>query len=81
MASGVPPLAKLLFLGAAVLALTGLVAWALAGSRFPLGRLPGDVRIERPGFRFYFPIATSLLVSAVLTAVLWLVAWWRGRGR
>ncbi len=41
------------------------------GPRIPglsrLGRLPGDLRIERPGFTFYFPIATSLLVSLVVT--------------
>jgi hypothetical protein len=37
-----------------------------------LGRLPGDVRIERPGFRLYFPLTTSLLVSAVLTILVFL---------
>ena len=42
-------------------------------SKLGLGRLPGDIVIEREGMRFYFPIVTSLLVSAVLTAVLWLL--------
>lgn len=41
-------------------------------SKLGLGRLPGDIVIERENVRFYFPIVTSLLVSAVLTAVLWL---------
>ena len=40
-------------------------------SHFPFGRLPGDVAIERPGFRFYFPITTMILVSVVVSAVLW----------
>lgn len=43
--------------------------------RFPglrMGRLPGDVAVERGNFRFYFPIVTSLLLSALLTLVLWL---------
>ena len=38
----------------------------------PLGRLPGDLRIERPGLRVYLPITTSLLASAVLSLALWL---------
>lgn len=39
-----------------------------------LGKLPGDIRIERPGFRLYFPIATCLLLSAVLTLLLQLLS-------
>ena len=38
-----------------------------------LGRLPGDVHIERDGFHFYFPIVTCLIVSAVVSLVLWLL--------
>jgi hypothetical protein len=37
-----------------------------------LGKLPGDIRIERPGLRVYFPITSCVLVSAVLSAGLWL---------
>ncbi|HUR20960.1 MAG TPA: DUF2905 domain-containing protein [Vicinamibacterales bacterium] len=43
-----------------------------------LGRLPGDIRVERPSFRFYAPLTTSILISVVLSLVLWLVARWRG---
>jgi hypothetical protein len=39
-----------------------------------LGRLPGDIRIERPGLRFYAPLTTSLLLSLVVTLVLALLA-------
>ncbi len=50
--------------------------WAiLAAERLPwlrLGRLPGDLRVERGNFRFYFPLATSILVSVVLSFLLWL---------
>ncbi len=38
-----------------------------------LGRLPGDVAIERDNFRFYFPLTTCILISILLTAILWLV--------
>ncbi len=37
----------------------------------PLGRLPGDLHISRESFQFYFPLTTSILVSLVLTLVLW----------
>ena len=37
------------------------------------GRLPGDIRIEREGFSFYFPIMTMILISALISLVLWLI--------
>ena len=47
------------------------------GGRVPglgmLGRLPGDIFIKRDNFSFYFPITTSILISIVLSLVLWLV--------
>ena len=42
-------------------------------SRLPLGRLPGDLVIDRPGFRFYAPFATMLLVSLVVSFIVWLM--------
>lgn len=41
--------------------------------KVPLFHLPGDVVIDRPGFKFMFPITTMLIVSAVLSLLLWLV--------
>lgn len=41
-------------------------------SRLPLGRLPGDIVVDRPGFRFHFPLATSIIVSLVISLVIWL---------
>lgn len=47
-------------------------------SRLGLGRLPGDIRFERPGFAFYLPLGSSILVSIVLSLLLTLIAWlWR----
>jgi len=54
-----------------VLVVAGL-AWPLL-VKLGLGRLPGDIRIEREGFTFYFPITTGLLISAVVSLVLWLL--------
>jgi hypothetical protein len=39
-----------------------------------LGKLPGDIRVERPGFKFYFPAATCLLISIVLSAIFWFIS-------
>jgi hypothetical protein len=55
----------------------GLV-WILAPSIPWLGRLPGDIPIERENFRFYFPLVTCLLLSLVLSLVVWLVRLFRG---
>ena len=54
-----------------VLVAAGLL-WPLI-QKLGLGRLPGDIMIERESFRFYFPLVTSILISAILNANLWLV--------
>jgi hypothetical protein len=46
------------------------VLWPVLG-KLGLGRLPGDIRIVRDGFSFYFPITTGLIISVVLSLVLW----------
>jgi hypothetical protein len=66
----------LLVLGLAIAGF-GLV-WILAPSLPWLGRLPGDIRIERENFRFYFPLVTCLLLSLVLSPVVWLFRLLRG---
>ena len=47
------------------------VAWPWL-NRLGLGRLPGDIAIQRPNFSFYFPVVTCLAVSVVLTLLFWL---------
>jgi hypothetical protein len=54
-----------------LLLLAGLLWPWLA--RLPFGRLPGDLVVDRPGLRFYFPLATSIIVSLVLSLLLWLL--------
>ncbi len=63
----------LLIFGVILAALGGLLL--LAGNIPWLGRLPGDISFERGNFRFYAPIATSLLLSLVLTILLNVLAW------
>jgi len=54
-----------------VLTIAGL-AWP-AMRRLPLFRLPGDIVISRPGFTFYFPLTTMLLVSVIVSVIAWLL--------
>ena len=48
----------------ALLSFTGRLPW--------VGRLPGDISIERENFRFYFPLATSIVISIILSLLVWL---------
>lgn len=64
---------KILIGVGAALIVAGLLAWALQGKLYWLGRLPGDIRVEREGFRFYFPITTMILLSLLLNLVIWAV--------
>ena len=60
----------LIIIGLIIVAAGILWPWL---ARLGLGRLPGDIVIERENFAFYAPIATGLLVSIVLSVVLWLI--------
>lgn len=59
----------LIILGLLVLAAGLFWPWL---ARIPFGRLPGDIHIQRDGFDFFFPITTGLLVSVVLSLLIWL---------
>jgi hypothetical protein len=68
-----PPLARTLVVLGLALVVLGLALW-LWPSFGGLGRLPGDLRIERPNLRIYVPITTSIVVSVALSALLWLIS-------
>lgn len=63
---------KMLILAGVVLIVIGLL-WALLGRFLHLGRLPGDIAIEKEGFTFYFPIVTCIVISLVLSGIAYLV--------
>jgi hypothetical protein len=66
-------LGKILILTGAAVVVAGLI-WLAAGRLgLGLGSLPGDITIERGNFRLYLPLATSLLISVVLSAIFWLI--------
>jgi hypothetical protein len=58
-------------IGLGLVILVGGLLWPLL-SRLGLGRLPGDIMVQRGNTTFYFPLATSILISIVLSLVLWL---------
>ena len=80
MASGVPGtgvsecydsrMNRLLIIAGLVLLFAGLFWGRLRA--LPLFRLPGDIMIDRPGFKFFFPITTMLLISVVVSLLAWL---------
>ena len=63
-------MSRWLIIAGVVLIVVG-VAWPYL-AKLGLGRLPGDIRIVRDGFTFYFPITTGIIVSLVLSLLLWL---------
>jgi len=65
--------AKLLLGAAGILAILGLIFWAVSKLGSGGRLLPGDIVIERPGVVFYLPLGTSLVVSVILSAILVIV--------
>jgi hypothetical protein len=66
-----PDLGKLL-MGAGLILLVVGALLTLSGKIPWLGRLPGDLYVERDNFRFYFPLGTSIVLSLVVSLLLWL---------
>ena len=59
---------KILIFFGLILVLMGLVF--TIGGKLPIGKLPGDIHVQRGNFHFYFPLATCILLSLILTVVL-----------
>ena len=71
MPGGLGGIGRVLMMTGALLFVLGL-AFTFLG-RAGVGRLPGDIVVERGNFTFYFPIVTSILLSLLLTGILWLL--------
>ena len=70
-------LGKLLVLLGAIVMILGIALVVLGRANFPVGRLPGDIIYRGKHTTFYFPLATSILLSVVLSVVLYLVGRFR----
>ncbi|MDR4499167.1 MAG: DUF2905 domain-containing protein [Candidatus Scalindua sp.] len=67
----IPELGKLLIFLGILLVVIGLIV--IMGNNFPfLGKLPGDIIVEKKGFVFYFPVVTCIMVSIILSVIFWL---------
>ncbi|MFD2245535.1 DUF2905 domain-containing protein [Pontibacter ruber] len=65
------PLGKYIVIIGVIVVVIGLIVW-LAGDKLNwFGNLPGDIRVERRNFRFYMPITTMILLSLLLSLLLW----------
>lgn len=65
------PIAKFLVVTGILLIVGGLF-WQFAGRWLPLGRLPGDIVVEKEHVKFYFPIVTCIVISLVISAISYL---------
>lgn len=65
---------KILIVTGAVLIVIGLL-WMFLGRFVQLGRLPGDIAVERGNFRFYFPIVTCIVLSVVFSLIMTVIRW------
>lgn len=70
-------LGRLMFLAGLAIAALGAVFWLLG--HFGFRGLPGDIRYQSNHVRFYFPLASCLLLSIILTAIMWLWNWFDRR--
>ena len=64
-------LGKMLVIGGVFMTVVGVVLWSGVGKSW-LGRLPGDINYTRGDFSVHFPVVTCLIVSALLTLIMWL---------
>jgi uncharacterized membrane protein YkgB len=73
MADGIHYIGKFLIIFGIIIVAVGVLL--LISVKIPwIGRLPGDIMIQKKNFTFYFPLATSILISVVLTFLFWLIS-------
>jgi len=77
MPSQMPDLSRYLIAAGLLLVVIGLGYWWLGNRIQFLGKLPGDIRIERENFRIYIPITTMLLISGMIQLFIWFLRWWK----
>jgi len=68
---------KLLIASGILLVAAGVVFMILGRTNLPLGRLPGDIVYRGKNTTFYFPLATSILLSVIVSVVMYIVSRWR----
>jgi hypothetical protein len=69
---GMQEIGRIVMIVGIILAIGGALLWRLPGWFGWIGRLPGDVSVQKGNFSFYFPLATCILISVILTLLSWL---------
>lgn len=64
---------KYIVVAGLVIIVVGIIIWLFHDNLNWIGRLPGDIRVERKNFRFYFPVTTMLLFSLLITVIIQIV--------
>ena len=64
---------KLVIAVGILIVIAGVIIWLFGDKLRFIGRLPGDIRIERENFRLYIPITTMILASLLLTGIMWII--------
>jgi hypothetical protein len=67
-----PEIGRLIIGIGVLLVIIGLVVWKMPGALSWFGRLPGDISVRKGGFSFYFPLASCVLISVILSLLAWL---------
>ena len=67
-----PEIGKLIIGVGVLLVIIGLVVWKVPGALSWIGKLPGDISVQKGGFSFYFPLASCVLISLILSLLAWL---------
>lgn len=62
---------KILILIGVIIIVIGLT-WPWL-SKLPFGKLPGDIVVDKPGFKFFFPITSMIIISAIVSIIVWLI--------
>jgi hypothetical protein len=68
-----PHLGKILIVTGIILVIAGLIVYFAGDKLSWIGHLPGDIRVEKENMKFYFPITTMILISLVLSLILWII--------
>lgn len=66
-----PQLGKILMTIGVILIVAGLVIWFAGNKLHWIGNLPGDIRIEKENIKFYFPVTTMIVLSVLLSLIIW----------
>ena len=68
-----PQLGKILIVLGIILILAGLIIYFAGDKLGWIGHLPGDIRVEKENIKFYFPVTTMILLSILLSVIIWLI--------